>query len=121
MQETKTTDNQKCKNCGYISNVINPSVFRSSNPINNVEIPKIEMPKEIKQKYEYRFVNRFNNDEAMAAINCTFAIALFILLGISLFYFISSEYLISSKAFLSLFVVRGFMFIFTKEIVRVKI
>lgn len=121
MQETKTTENQKCKNCGYVSNAINPSVFRSSNPINSVEIPKIEMPKEIKQKYEYRFVNRFNNDEAMAAINCTFVIALFILLGISLFYFISSEYLISSKAFLSLFVVRGFMFIFTKEIVRVKI
>lgn len=121
MQETKTTENQKCKNCGYVSNVINPSVFRSSNPINSVEIPKIEMPKEIKQKYDYRFVDRFKNDEAIALINITFAIAQFVLLGFSLFYFIDSQYLSSFKAFLSLFIVRAFVFIFTKEIVRVKI
>ena len=120
MQEDKTTENQKCKNCGYVSNVINPSVFRSSNPINSVEIPKIEMPKAITQKYEYRFADRFKHGDAVALINITFSIAQFILLGFALVCFIDSQYPYAFKAFASIFIVRVFMFIFTKEIVRVK-
>ena len=121
MQEDKTTENQKCKNCGYVSNVINPSVFRSSNPINSVEIPKIEMPKAITQKYEDSFVYRFKNNDAINAINITFAIAQFVLLGFALVNFIDSQYPYSFKAFASIFIVRAFMFLFTKKIVRVKL
>lgn len=119
MQKEQKSIDQKCKNCGYENNtIINPSVFRSSSPINNIEI-KNEKPKE---KYEYKFVDRYaKNSDGMTLIAIMSFIVQIVIFGAYLINFINSEYLLSLKILLSLFAVRAFMCMFTKEIVRVKV
>lgn len=116
MQKEQKSIDQKCKNCGYVSDVIiNPSVFRSSSPTNNVEIPKT------KDKYEYRFADRFTDSQGVSFVEIISGFVQFVLLGFSFVTFINSEYLLSVKGLFSIVFTRVFVFLFVRKITRVKV